>query len=422
MKISAVIIGAIGLAAGLSVGLSLGFSYAGTDAGGPAISFEQPAGSMVPSGTVNIGLVVPLTGEISTIGNDNEMAARLAVEDFNLYLDKIGAGWEFNLVVEDSQADPIVALEKVQSLNSKGIQLVLGPDSSTELRNVKSYTGSNGMLLISSTSTTPTLSIDDNIFRLVPDDTQQGRAIATLAESRGITTLIPVHRGDVWGDGLYESTKTWFEARGGTFDEGIRYSPENSVFSIEAYLLSERLAGYLQERPASEVAIVMMTFEEGVHIFQSASSYDELRSVLWIGTDTLSNNGLLVEDSITAGFLSDVDFVSGQFAVSENDHYNRVKGILTDRMGSSPANYAYPTYDSVWLIGLGILQLQTTDSELLIEALPMVASHYSGALGAVILNDAGDLAISDYGLFAVRDGKWVDYGLYDARTDTVIVR
>ncbi|ABK77851.1 ABC-type branched-chain amino acid transport system, periplasmic component [Cenarchaeum symbiosum A] len=414
------IIGAIGVAVGISIGLAVGFSYTATDAAAPAAAPEQAMERMGPSGTIDIGVVLPATGDLSSHGYDNGLAAELALVDFNRYLDEIDAGWELNLVVEDSQADPIVALEKIQSLNSKGVKLVLGTETSAELRNVKSYAESNGMLLISPSSTSPALAIDDNIFRLVPDDTQQGRVLARLLQTQEVTAAIPVYRGDVWGDGLYESTKSSFESFGGTFDEGIRYSPESTVFSTEAHLLNEKLGVYLQDRPASEVAIIMIGFEEAVHFFNAASSYDDLSTVLWIGTDSLANNGQLTEDPITAEFVEGVGFISAQFAASQNDQHDHVKEVLTEQIGSSPNNYAYSSYDSVWLFGMSILQLQTDDPGLIMEALPTVAEHYSGSLGTIILNDAGDLAVSDYELYSIRDGEWVFYGLYKAETGEII--
>ncbi|ABK77249.1 ABC-type branched-chain amino acid transport system, periplasmic component [Cenarchaeum symbiosum A] len=418
MQRSAGMMGAVGLAAGLSIGLSIGFSYMTTGADDPAAP-EQLTASTGPSGTIDIGLVLPATGDVSWHGYDNGLAAQLALEDFNRYLDKIDAGWEFNLVVEDSQSDPVVALEKIQSLNSKGIKLVLGTETSAELRNVRNYAESNGMLLISPSSSSSALSIDDRIFRLVPDDTQQGRVTASLLESRGITAAIPVYRGDVWGDGLYKTTKGSFESRGGTLDEGIRYSPESAVFSTEAHLLNERLGEYLQERPASEVAIVMMGFEEAVHFFNAASPYDGLSSVLWTGTDALTNNGLLVEDPIATAFMEEVGFVSAQFAASQNDRYEHVKKELTSQIGSSPNSFAYSSYDSLWLLGMSILQVQSADPELISVALPTVARHHSGSLGPIILNDAGDLAASDYELYTVRGGEWVAYGMYKADTEKI---
>ena len=129
---------------------------------------------------IDVGVMLPSTGDLAAHGQDNNIGVQLGLADFNDYLEEIGASWRMNLVLEDTQSDPIVALEKIQSLNSKGIKFVLGPESSAEVRNIKSYADSNDMVLISPTSTSPSLAIVDNIFRMIPDDTQQGKVLALL--------------------------------------------------------------------------------------------------------------------------------------------------------------------------------------------------------------------------------------------------
>ena len=84
-----------------------------------------------------------------------------------------------------------------------GIRIVLGPDSSAEVEAVKAYADENGILLISPSSTAISLAIPgDNVFRFVPDDTQQAETIATLMWEDGIRAVIPIWRGDTWGDDL----------------------------------------------------------------------------------------------------------------------------------------------------------------------------------------------------------------------------
>ena len=118
------------------------------------------------------------------------------------------------------------------------------------MRNIKSYADSNDMVLISPTSTSPSLAIVDNIFRMIPDDTQQGKVLALLFEKEGIKAVVPIYRADVWGDGLYESTRNNFESIGGVMDDGIRYSPEVTVYSTEATLLSSLVDEYVNEYSA----------------------------------------------------------------------------------------------------------------------------------------------------------------------------
>ena len=369
---------------------------------------------------VNIGVLLPATGDIASHGQDSNISAKLAKDDFNKYLKSIGAPWRMNLIIEDTQTDPVIALEKLQSLNSKGVKQVLGTQTSSELRNVKSYADSNGMLLVSPSSTSPKLAIDDNIFRLVPDDTKQGVVLAELLSYNNIKVVIPVYRADVWGDGLYASSKASFEDLGGIVDEGIRYSPEVTVFSTEVSLLSERLDSYLNSYSTDEVAILLISFDESVHLINSASSYDNLKSVMWFGSDASANDDKLTDDRISLEFISDVGFVATQFSASKNDVYQRVHDHFIDTVGSSPNNYAYSAYDGVWLLGLTILSSQSLDSDILKQNIADVAANHEGGIGYIILNDNGDLERADYELWSVSDGDWVLSGRYIASSNSLI--
>ena len=52
------------------------------------------------------------------------------------------------------------------------------------------------------------------------------------------------------------------------------------------------------------------------------------------------------------------------------------------------------------------------------DAIIDVASRHTGAIGTVNLNEAGDLAISDYDLWGIKDGAWYKYGHFYAGDNT----
>jgi branched-chain amino acid transport system substrate-binding protein len=368
---------------------------------------------------VNVGVLLPATGDLSSHGKDNGLAAELALEDFNSYLENKDATWRMKLTFEDTQTDPIIALEKLQSLNSKGIKLILGTETSAELKNIKSYADSNSMLLISPSSTSPKLAITDNIFRLIPDDTQQSLVIAKSLSYHDKKVVIPVYRGDVWGDGLFEATKNVFESSGGIVDQGIRYNPEITVFSTETSLLSDTLTKYQEDYTDDEIAILLIGFSEVVHFFNSANSYDNLKQVQWYGSDASSNDRTITSDKIASEFASDVSFVSTQFSASKNEKYQHVHDYLVTELGAAPSNYAYSSYDSLFLMGLAIEKTETLDANILSDVLPEVGETYNGALGNIRLNEYGDLAISNYEIFTVEDNQWILYGFYDSATQDI---
>lgn len=383
---------------------------------------EPTVTEMEDPGELQVGVLVPLTGDLASYGADSREGTELALVNFNKYLTDNGEDWRMELVIEDTATDPIVTLEKVQSLNAKGIKYVLGPETSAGVRNIKSYVDSSGMIIISPSSTSPELAIPDNLFRLVPDDTQQGRVIAAIMQETGIKAAIPVYRGDVWGDGLYDSTLESFTEIGGILDEGIRYSPDATDFSTEAKLLSDAVNEYTAQYAEGEVAVIIIGFSEVVHFLNSASTYDNLGSVIWFGSDGSSKNDPVVEDPTAAEFAGDVMLISTQFAASDNEVFDTVTNHMLAITGNVPISYVYSSYDALWILGLTLDRVgYDAPASAVLDALPGVAEEYVGAIGDVSLNEAGDLARADYELWAVADNKWHLYGKYISSSSEIVL-
>ncbi len=406
--------------AAIIIGIVIIFGTGGTDTETPAPTEEQMEETGGLSGEVNIGLILPLTGDLATHGEENWEGSKLALVDFNKHLEEIDAGWTLKMTSEDSATSPVIALEKLSALNAKGIGIVIGPETSSNIRNVKGYSDSNNMLLISCCSSAPALAIpNDSVFRLVPDDSNQGTAISKLLQHEGIEALVPVWRGDTWGDGLSDASTSSFVERGGTVDEGIRYNPESPEFSASTSLLAERVQGYVDEYGADKVAVLFLGFAEILQFTQSAAQHEVLDDVRWFGPGANTKEHKLIEDPIGLEFSTNVQFTTVQFAASKNPTYERVQAHLTEQLGRSPNTFVHSSYDAVWIIGLAMLETQSSDVSTIKAILPEIAENYSGAIGSTKLNEAGDLAQANYEVWGIRGGEWVLLGQYSHATDSI---
>ena len=97
------------------------------------------AGAGGLTGEIPIGALLPLTGPLASFGQNNKVAAEIAVEEVNDFLEKIGAGWRLKLYIEDTETKPSVALEKLMALHSKGVKVVIGPMASAGVKALKEY-------------------------------------------------------------------------------------------------------------------------------------------------------------------------------------------------------------------------------------------------------------------------------------------
>ena len=379
------------------------------------------------SGVVNIGLILPLSGDLATHGLENLEGSKFGVVEFNKHLEEIGASWTLKMTSEDSATNPVIALEKLTSLNAKGIKMIVGPETSSNIRNMKGYSDSNNMLLVSCCSSAPALAIpNDSVYRLVPDDSNQGTALSKLIQHEGIEVLVPVWRGDTWGDGLSAATTSSFVQRGGTIDEGVRYNPESPEFSASTSLLAEVVQGYVDEYGKDKVGVLFLGFAEILQFTQSASQHEILDDVRWFGPGANTKEHKLIDDPIGLEFSTNVQFTTVQFAASKitdtgavNPIYEKVQDHLTESLGTAPNSFVLSSYDAVWIIGLSILETQSTDVTKIKAVISDIAENYSGAIGPTILNEAGDLAQANYEIWGIRGGEWILLGQYTQSTDSI---
>jgi len=407
----------VALLVGLVIGYGVGAFFAPV---GPAVAGLK--------GQVKIGCLVALSGPLGMLGEGIKAGYEVAQDDVNAYLNKSGAAWTISIEYEDTATSPETALEKFESLVGKGIKIVLGPMASGECAAIKSYADTHGILYISPSSTATELAIpDDNLFRLCALDEIQGPAIATAMYSSGVRVLVSVYADNVWGKGLDASSTEKFEELGGTVEESIGWDPETKEFSPVVESINSAVERALGEGSSlNEIGVLWISYEEFVSAFPIALDYPNLPKIKWFGCD---GTALAPQAADPVGypdpteFALDTKFTCTVFRIPESRAYTSVHDKIVGKVGREPPIYAYSAYDSVWLVALSLATVGNYDSMKVKDILPQVADHYTGASGAITLNENGDLAAADYLLWrpVKTDGavEWEVVGLYDHITEEV---
>src|SRR5262245_45457169 len=173
-----------------------------------------------------VGVLATLTGSGFTLGIDTVAALQIAEEQIEADAISQHGGYRFNFFVRDTQHDPAKALAAIQDLAKRGVQIIIGPQTSSEVRMIKPFADAHNILVISQGSTASSLSIaGDNIFRLCPDDRLEAKAIVALMQHDGIQAIVPLWRNDAGNNGLHDSVEARFEALGGIVASGFQYEP-----------------------------------------------------------------------------------------------------------------------------------------------------------------------------------------------------
>lgn len=377
---------------------------------------------------VLLGGLFDLTGNWSTLGKASQAAMELAVDDVNQYLAGNAANLRFAVAIENTRLDPDTALQKAQALHARGVQLLIGPQSSAEVARLKPFVDANAMLLVSQSSTAGSLALaGDNVFRFTPSDSLEGVAISALVWDDSVRVIVPVWREDPGNAGLVTAVRARFAALGGTVLEGLAYDARTTDFAATAAGLAAQVHAAVEEHGRDSVAVYLAGFDEVVGLFGAVSADPILGSVGWYGSDGVANSAALLRDLPTSEFAVRVGYPAPVFAVEEGarDIWSPLAERIRAETGEEPDAFALAVYDAVWVVARGyVASGATSDIEKLKHAFTTAASTHYGATGWTALNAAGDRKYGDFAYWAIRmDGgapQWERVAHYETRTGRLV--
>jgi ABC-type branched-subunit amino acid transport system substrate-binding protein len=376
-----------------------------------------------------VGAIVPLTGSFSSIGRSEKIALEKAEYDVNKHFEdsnSSSSSSHFNLLVVDSKTSPEGSLVAIKKLHENGAKIIIGPATSIAVSAAKEYADANNIILVSYSSTSPLLSIEgDNVFRLVPDDTNQGKIVAERMISDGIKVIVPIWRGDIYGNELYKSTKSYFEKLGGEVEEGINYKPHTGKFATSLHRINflmwnqelEKLNAIVSDAVkkygANSVGVYAISYDEITPILIQSPLYEVLGKVRWYGSDSIAQNHQITKNVDSALFAMKVNLSNPLYSVdSETDKSHDLKEVLEKKLHEvSSITYPALAYDSYWIAALGLDNNSTINNsnenltrsfkEVVVET----AESFDGISGKIKLNKAGDRIGENYDFWIVAKDK-----------------
>ncbi len=361
-----------------------------------------------------IGVLATLIGSGFTLGQDTVAALEIAEEQLEADAISQHGGYRFKFFVRDTQHDPSKELEAIKTLDRRGVQIIIGPQTSSEVAMIKPYADAHNILVISQGSTAHSLAIpEDNIFRLCPDDTLEAKAIVALISHDGIQTIVPLWRNDAGNNGLHDSVKAQFEALGGTVASGFRYEPTTTDFSAAITSIASQVGA-----GGSTIAVYLAAFDEVVDIFHAAQSNSTLLNTAWYGSDGVALSAALTGDATAAAFAAQpsVGYPNPIFGLDDalQSEWQPISDEIEARTRIKPDAFALSTYDALFVLQRALEDVGDLKNFAAFKAaFVSEADAYSGITGSLTLNSAGDRANGDFDFWAVRNDTWVRIGTYN---------
>jgi branched-chain amino acid transport system substrate-binding protein len=369
-----------------------------------------------------IGAIIPYTGSLSSLGKSVKIALEDAENEVNKHFEEMNSSSHFRLLMADSKTSPEGSIVAIKRLHENGARIIVGPATSTAVSAVREYANVHDIILLSYSSTSPLLSIEgDNLFRLVPDDTYQGKIIAQRMINDGIKTIVPLWRGDIYGNELYKSTKSNFEKLGGKVEEGIKYQPYTGKFATSLHRinfimwnedlekLSKIVSDAVRKYGVKSVAVYAISFDEITPILIQSPLYEILEKVRWYGSDSIAQNHHIIKNIDSATFATKTNFSNPLYSLSSETEKSHALEEELERKLHEVGSITYPAiaYDSYWIAALSLYKNSTIDTdegnftkpfkELLVETM----ESFEGMSGHIKLNKAGDRVGGTYDFWAI---------------------
>ena len=348
--------------------------------------------------TLQVGALLDLKTGWTSLGRASRVTLQLGAAD---------AGTRrVRLRIVDVQGKPELAVHELRRLARSGVHVVIGPESSAEVRAVRAAARSLGVVVVSQGSTAHSLAISgDNVFRLVPDDRREGEALVALLKHQGVETIVPAWRDDPGNAGLVTSLRSGFRARGGRVTAGVRYGTDETAFTgtvakLRAQVNAARASG-------RRTGVYLAAFDEVVDLFHEAAKDSVLSSVPWYGSDGVALSRRLVTDRPAASFASHRRYPNPTLGLdaAATKRSASPRRRARARLGSTPDALALAAYDALQIVlQAGERAGGTGNLARFKRAFVQVAHGYRGVSGTVVLNAAGDRTYGSYDFWSVCAG------------------
>jgi len=365
-----------------------------------------------------VGVVIPFSGDLSDFGEPMLNALKMAQEDINAAGGPLGR--EIELLDEDSATDSTQAVNAANKLvNTDGVQSIVGAVSSgVTISIAKSVSIPNGVLQITSASSSPTISTlddDDLVWRTRTNDRFVAKVMARIIQNQGSDSAAVIYVNNDFGKALANTFESAFE---GTTTAKVGYSSGQSSYQ---QVLSKAFDGdpdYVAFAGYPESGTTMLSqWNEGGY-----------------GGNWVLHTSLLSQDVIeNVG----ADVMNGMFGVRTKPPTGDATEAFKSDYGSQYPDaqlfspYSWNSYDALMSYALAVQAAGSADPAKVKAQMRPASSppgdavsygefeagksaleggadiDYSGPSGTVNYDDNGDVA-SDMVIVGVADGQFED--------------
>ncbi len=346
---------------------------------------------------VKIGHVGPTSGAIAHLGKDNEMGARMAIDDLNAKGVMIGGKKaKFELVPEDDAGDPKQGTAVAQKLVDSKVNGVVGHlNSGTSIPASKIYSDA-GIPQISPSATNPKFTRQGykTTFRVVADDVHLGGTLGKYAvkELKGKSIAVIDDR-TAYGQGVAEEFSKAVKASGGAIAESQFTTDKATDFTAILTSIKAKKPDVVFYGGMDAVAGPMIRQMKQLGI-----------TAKFMGGDGICSGEL---PKLSAGAMADGQVVCAEAGGVEGEQkagMDKFKADFKKKFNTDVQIYAPYVYDAVMVMADAMVKAGSAEPAKYLPALAKT-SGYKGVTGTISFDDKGDVKNGALTLFTYKGEK-----------------
>lgn len=343
---------------------------------------------------IRIAALFDLSGPGRTLGQASQAAVNEAIDL------SYGQGVNVSVQYFDTQSDPTKAQAALSQALSDGISIFLGPQTSSEARQILPTANDAGALVISQGSTASSLAIpNDALYRMVPTDRVESRAIYDLAVLRGASAFITVNRQDTGNQGLANSFTGYADNGGSAVLANLQYpTTQTSQFSG----LASEIAGIVKSFPKERIAVFVAGFDEVASVLAACSEESALAGVPFYGGDGSALATTVTSDQTAARFANTAGRFPNALSTIPAEFMGLAETITAAYGGDQVNAFALGAFDSLNILTDAYKLNPDFDAPgVRRTAFVNSADGYQGVTGDIELDQAGDRASGAYAFWGI---------------------
>jgi branched-chain amino acid transport system substrate-binding protein len=333
--------------------------------------------------SIKLGVTLPLTGELASLGLDSRYGIEAGIKDFE-------KNNNTKVIVEfqnDECKGALTTNNVTKFVNVDKVNGIIGPlCSGAGMAGMPIANNGKTVMISGSTSASSISELGDYIFRTFPSDAIAGKKAAEyIYNTKGLKKTSIVYSNNEYGKGMSEVFSKTYQALGGNIVTSSGFEETSTDFSTEITKIIDNKAE----------ALFFPTYPNNANSFLKQAS-DKGLNIYTLGTDSVSG-----QEVIGAGNFEGKDIIlpKSDFSVEAN---KEIAKLLGQDENKTYGLYTFTNYDATKALLEAIKRANTTDSEKI--KIEMYKTDFIGkSIQSLKFDNAGDVINPIYQINEVKN-------------------